>query len=484
MGPDVFISYSHSDDRAPLGRPGIVSRIKEYLTIAAPHKYGRELHFFSDKDLEPGVRWSPELKDKIAACRIFMPVISPSWKGSKFCQFEWTQCQQLVNGEDLAENRTRILPISFELPEGSELELAPDQAGLQIKHRFCDAMTDAQFEQVANDLANSLTKMLRFLDSAAPPTPAASKNARRVFLGFAFSKKMAAWRDRIKTELAQRKWEVAEFKYDFAHSPAEVAEGIRNSLAGCAAAVHFFSDDFGPFPWGPKERPLLKLQCEISNELARQGLAEFFWAGPDLELDGIQDSDYRHFLTIFGPTNETVQKFLNSLLERLKALQQPRDPKPPPGLIPIICLICESGDRDVCSEIKQYLERDKHWVVTMPNLDVAQGRVSDSYARVFRDNEFFLFYWGNGSEDWCTNNVEALVDARRSERGFLRNPRAAAIYFALEKYPYKEKFGWPWTEIRQYDRFDKTAERFQQFVRDVEALVNTRTGATAQEDGK
>jgi tetratricopeptide (TPR) repeat protein len=158
--PDVFISYAHPDDQSPQGKKGIISRLEDHLRVLGRQKCGRPLDIFRDTGLASGVQWEKELFDKLRASWIFLPVFSPSWSNSQFCRREWDEYWDVIKEELRVENRTRIVPVSFELGAEQIGRLLPGQRSLQIVHCFRSGMTKTEFGKAADKLVEEVAALL------------------------------------------------------------------------------------------------------------------------------------------------------------------------------------------------------------------------------------------------------------------------------------------------------------------------------------
>src|SRR5258708_22034987 len=128
------------------------------------------------------------------------------------------------------------------------------------------------------------------------------------------------------------------------------------------------------------------------------------------------------------------------VLDELQVLKTPPPPPPPPTLRPLICLICESGDYDAERKIRSHFVGEKHWHVRTSLREVAEKK---DYATVFKEYDYFFFYWGKGGPEWCQRNYDELVDSR----GDLRNvpdPAAVIMYLGQDENADKKDFEWPW----------------------------------------
>jgi hypothetical protein len=159
MGAHVFISYAHADNDSATNVPGIVTRLERYLEVVGRQKYGDVLEIYTDKDLASGHRWKLEIIAKARKARIFMPVISPSWINSVWCNEEWDVVWDEVKDDFRLGNRTPIIPISFELDDHSKSRLG-EKRDLQLNHHFRNGMSIDEFEKVANAIADEIKDLL------------------------------------------------------------------------------------------------------------------------------------------------------------------------------------------------------------------------------------------------------------------------------------------------------------------------------------
>ena len=460
MAPDVFISYAHADNLTADGKPGLITRLERYLDVVGHQKYGRKLEIFYDEKLASGQQWEKSIFDALASCRVFIPVISRSWARSEWAGIEWKKF--LTRAQDTPElgDLSRIIPIAFELTDDWITRLQPEQRAFQFKRRFASGMSPDDFEKVALGVAQDLSDRLDKLDEI--------EAKKKVFLGFAFSSKMQLWKKNVTDNLVSRGYLIREIQYDGYLTSGEIKDAIQERAAGCEAVVHFLEDRPGPSASGDATQSLIQVQCEVALPKKPPSL-RFFWTGPDLKIDEIQDEKYRMFLKGLSFTNEKVVEFTNSIRDELEV--RPTSPPPPPDRLPVICLIYESGDQEIADEIQAFFA-GRGWPVDIPDESVEQKDVPESFKKAFVKNKYFFFYWGQGKRGWCVKNYKDLIDARRQEDGNIEPPLAAVLYCGSEKEPYKEAFAWPWGKVKKYDRFDPTAPELTAFIRAVEMRAN------------
>ena len=74
----VFISYAH-EDRA------WCERLLDHLGWL---RHGGQLAVFDDRQIKPGERWDDRIRAELADASIVVPLISPSFVGSRFCSMD------------------------------------------------------------------------------------------------------------------------------------------------------------------------------------------------------------------------------------------------------------------------------------------------------------------------------------------------------------------------------------------------------------
>ena len=78
MPDSVFISYAH-EDRA------WCERLLEHLGWL---RHSGRLAVFDDQQINPGERWDDRIRSELAGASIVVPLISPSFVGSRYCAMD------------------------------------------------------------------------------------------------------------------------------------------------------------------------------------------------------------------------------------------------------------------------------------------------------------------------------------------------------------------------------------------------------------
>ena len=169
-------------------------------------------------------------------------------------------------------------------------------------------------------------------------TPTLAVNKTSVFLGFAFSEQMRRWKETVSNELRSQNIAVqtAEFRELRGDETAQqLSDTVKEHVRNCVAAVHFLERAPGLPVLDDRNRGIVQIQCDAVatvKGLENNRLLEFFWTGPDLKLAEVPEGNYKKFLEEVSRKEphmtETVARFVNSLLTRLK--EPSIRPSPPP----------------------------------------------------------------------------------------------------------------------------------------------------------
>jgi hypothetical protein len=517
MASDVFVSYAHRDNTAAEGEP-FVARLLKYIGTECSKKYGRDIQVFDEGVLASGTQWEKAIYDELAACRIFLPIVSPSWVASNWAGDQWDAVSQRVKQDRELGRQTRIVPIAYLLKKGRE-ELPEKVRSLELRYYFDEVMDTFSFRMKVDLLANEIADLLKLLDRNAPPLQVVATDApgkkppappvlvgakvvasealdrklpdppvlidlkvaeersplgqspikSKVYLGFAFSTEARRSRDRIRSELADRGYGTRTLEeIDASWTAQQLISAIEKQVDDCAAAVHFLEGRAGPTLAGD-DRPVAQIQCDLARQWEAKR-SNLFWTGqvPDEKL-----KNYPEFIHHLKYNNDPIAAFVSSLLNSLREQEKRIDKslRQEPPAQPIIWVICEKGDLDVAPDIVRFFA-DKGWVAFVPGFNFRET----PYAKIFEKENYFLFYWGKGERDWCQINYEELVDARRVPGGF-RPPRAALVYNGQVKLDYKEAFQWSFLKAPEYDHFNPRAPKVQEFVARVASTFNSSSYA-------
>jgi len=114
MKVDVFISYSHRDQR-------LAERLRDHL---APLKQRELISDWYDRKIEPGEDWSETINEQLNGCKLVLLLLSPSFFASEYCM--GVEVKQALVLHDNGE--ARVIPILLRDVEWAGTSLARLQA--------------------------------------------------------------------------------------------------------------------------------------------------------------------------------------------------------------------------------------------------------------------------------------------------------------------------------------------------------------------
>ena len=115
----VFISYSHQDEEYK----------NDLVMHLAPLKREGRIRAWQDRDIEVGIDWDAEIKQKLESSEIILLLITPRFLASDYCYD--LEMQRAVERHE--ENTARVIPIIIKPCDWlgtpfSKLQVAPKDA--------------------------------------------------------------------------------------------------------------------------------------------------------------------------------------------------------------------------------------------------------------------------------------------------------------------------------------------------------------------
>src|SRR5438105_1927107 len=131
---DVFISYSHLDNRAVDGIGWVsdfVARLHNELGVVL----GAEASVWSDDRIGPAHVFARELEDRLRRAAVLIAIISPGYLNSSWCEWELNGFLGAVRTDDLLiDNKSRAIKV-VKLPFDTEMHawsVLPDVKGIDF----------------------------------------------------------------------------------------------------------------------------------------------------------------------------------------------------------------------------------------------------------------------------------------------------------------------------------------------------------------
>jgi TIR domain len=447
---DLFVSYGHIDD-SPLGegKRGFVSRFHADLQRRVNQYLGTEVKIWRDNELGENVPFPPEIERNLRGAAAWIPVLSPRFLNSPWCQREQSIFLNAVEGSGGVKvgTRSRIFKVVTTLVDLSEL---PDTMQQVLGYEFgrfddrgrwraydYDPAADAEklylakLDDVAYDLHLLLKEMKQLKErepspAVKPINPPVSPN-ESVYLAET-TKELSDSRAQIRRELLANGYQVLP-DGTLPFEVNELSSVVSRQLESCRLSVHLIGGSDGVVP-GDQEGELSHARMQeqlavqrrarrIQQELAFQRRAKgnfdcLLWVPLGAEvsdddrsyLDQLQEQLRAHnAFEILKTPLETLKSYI---FDKLRV--PPKGPVPKPDQ-PHIYFICEQRDLDSIRPIKEYLAKQGFGVDT-PLMKGDQTVIRQDHEGFLQDCDGVLIYHGVGSEAWLREKIRDLRRAR------------------------------------------------------------------------
>jgi hypothetical protein len=462
---DVFISYSHLDDRTVEGT-GWVSDFHRRLQIEVDQELGTRVQIWRDPRIGPADAFARDLDRQLRGSAMLIAILSPGYLNSPWCEWElagfagprrtgdlWveTKCRAIKivkRPADADAHRVRVLSETgslkfFDVDEASgrahELKAGSD--------RFNTLLTD-----LAAEIAIVLRKMRR---------------ARSVWLGTA-PDRLRDQRERVRRELDAHGYRAVTTDGE---PQDQHRDAVRTAIGDSSLSILFW-DRSDPTAADRASAASAAERDVAIDEGARQivvvrGRPESA-SQPWYDLVTTDRASNAEWL--IEPPMHTL---LHTVLQMLATPFEPerREPAPPAsraaspapdrgraGRMVRVYLVCDRPDHPLLLPNRARNLRD-HLLSLGFEVKVPLAEDSDA-AEFSRDNrnklrqcDGVLLYWGTARQSWFDERLGELVQARGWRRG--RDFSAVAAYVADPQNPVKQNY-----ETREVDELIKQFERF------------------------
>ena len=319
---DLFVSYGHIDD-SPVGegKRGFVSRFHTDLQRRLNQYLGAEVKIWRDNGLAGNSEFPDEIERNLKSAAAWIPVLSPRFLSSSWCQREQGIFLKAVEGTGGLKigTRSRIFKVVTTLVE---LRALPETLQQVLGYEFgrydengrwreydYDPSPEAEKLYLAkvDDLAYDLHLLLKELresglqpangDRTAPPEP--SKGT--IYLAET-TRDLLESRDQIRRELLAQGYQVLPDR----PLPLEVNELrslVSSQLASCRLSLHLIGTRYGVVPENEETRSVVWLQHELAVQRAHGGSFHcLLWLPPGTDV-----------------VEERQKQYLDHLQEELRA---------------------------------------------------------------------------------------------------------------------------------------------------------------------
>jgi TIR domain-containing protein len=455
---DFFVSYGHLDNDGPSEtEQRWISRFDADLERRVSQYLGTKITAWRDNQLAGNTDFPEEIQRKLAGAAVWIPILSPRFLTSDWCQRElgiFLQSVEQTGGIKIG-TKTRIFKVvktMFDQAEQPEKirQVMKDLLGYEFyrldennrprEFPDLDPAPDAEKRYLAklDDLAYDLHLLLKELkkkdlldfrkDLGSPPVP----SARSIYLAET-TRDLSDSRDQIRRELLAQGYEVLPDR----PLPLEVKEltsFVSSQLASCRLSLHLIGGHFGVVPENEEKRSVVWLQQELAAQRRASGSFHcLLWLPPGTDVaEGRQKQYLEHLQEQLRGRNDF--ELLKTPLEGLKNYifdKLAERPQPPPRVEKRtrIYLICEARDFEAIRPIKDFLTNHQ-FGVDLPLQEGDQTEIRQDHEATLQDCDGVLLYHGAGSEAWLREKIRDLRRARGlgRQRPFLPQ----AIYIGPE----------------------------------------------------
>lgn len=285
---DVFISYTHEDDREEAGIRW-VARFEAELEARLAKVSGQSIHTWRDDKLSGADRFGPEIEEQLLKSAVLLPIVTPSYFRSEWCNAErakFIERAKASRGLDVGNKSRVVKAAKTRVP----LDRYPEDLRELLEFRFyveepngtarefhlsSDELVQKRFYTIVDDAAQAIETILRGLETGSVPVSRGS-----VYLGET-SSDIEGERDQLRRSLAQRGYTVLPQAPLRLRSGPEVEHIAKSDLAQCNLAVYPVGAYYGPVPERSGDRSITELQLDTALSDGRNGtLSRMVWVPP------------------------------------------------------------------------------------------------------------------------------------------------------------------------------------------------------------
>lgn len=466
----LFLSYAHRDDE-PLvaGQAGWVERFQQALSVRLGQLLGREPKVWWDRqEIQGNEIFSGVIDDGLVQSAVLVPLMSPSYQNSKWCQKEldnFCAAAERAGGWRIG-NRSRIFkvvktPVPYDQqPEELQGLLGyeffrkdPATGRIQELQVLDPQRPDPEYLQKIDDLAQDISRMVaELLAKTAGPSPAAPADgpqAPSLYLAECTSD-LAAEREQLLRAMKQLGFRVLP-EHPLPSLGSELRRQADEALAAARLSVHLIGANYGAVPETETESI-----AEIQSALAtRRGEADpsfsrLVWLRPGAEIrDPRQQALVARLRDV--PAGQRGVEILAGSLEALQGqielvLKPPAKAATPPAdavaadqELRYVYLLHDARDAAAAAALGDQLFGSSPRIEVV--LPLLEGEAAD--LRAFHEGNLLtcdgmLFYWGEAGENWLRSRMLDLRRAFGLGRG--RPFAAAGVFVAGPPSPLKDRY--------------------------------------------
>jgi TIR domain-containing protein len=510
---DAFISYTH-DNNLPLDEngKGWVDNFHQHLDVQLRQYTGRKVAIWRDPQLSGNAELLRALRDRIQGSDALVVILSPGYLNSEWCMSELQEFCTLANQTDglHLNGKSRIFAVVKLPPDDGHY---PTEIEKQLRYDFFEPNANTKrpdefrgdlrnrderywlkLQQLAWDLKELLREKGRLPQRVAPgrnlfsgstPTNGNAASAKKTIYLAETTADLAEQRRQIKEELKLHNYNVVP-EEPLPYVLEDYREQVNKNLSQAIASINLVGRTYGIIPDGAGDRSILRLQLDLANEFAgsRPGFKRLIWMP-----DGWEASDNRMGQLLqelkMLTDRHTGFEFLQTSLEEFKTLMHNRltvnlnghAPKTnataAPGNRLKVYLICDRRDISDAKPLINYLQKERHYDVVLPEFEEIEGEMPLSvlHQQSLLECDGVIVYWGHANSRWANSkkaDLEKHAGMEKTEESpRIRPLRAKTFYVAEPPDELKDVFYPPTAPvIRPTGEFDPSL--LSSFVSDLE----------------
>jgi len=436
---DVFISYTHKDNLGPGALPdaGWVTRFHLDLQQRLTEFLGVHACIWRDKKLRGSDDYSGEIFAQLKGSAVFIPILSPGYLRSTWCQNELEEFQKAAlqsGGFEIGKVVRAIKVVKTPLAQGQHRSILGRCLGYEFFVQEPDSSyfdpldpDGKDYEQRLSRLAQDIAHILKTIESA----PAAKTSKATVYLAES-SSDLKDERRRVLDELVAQGYRVLP-EAPLPEHASDIEREMEAALRQSALAIHLTGPRYGKRPEGT-DQSIVVLQYELAG---RGGLRRVVWVATKPEETEAPQAAFLEALR--AGLDQRVDLLEHKTCEDLKdvvlARLAPRAPEPVALADDDICriyLICDQEDNPLDSPTRPALALrdflfDTGFEVKLPvgAKTAARSRQKDN-RRKLEECDAVVLYWGLAPQTWVEEQLSGLKKALGWRRA--RPFSAKAIY--------------------------------------------------------
>jgi TIR domain len=436
---DIFISYKHSDNQA-----GWVSEFHRRLHVRLTELLGQEAVVWRDKKLGGADAFSDEILEQLRNTALFVPVVTPGYMVSEWCQKELVEFQNAAakTGGLRVGNKLRMVKAVKTPMDGDEhRKFQGDSLGYEFYERFNDSADFREFhpdmpayKDKLDSMAQEICRILRAMRSQKKQE---ERSSLAVYVAETTGD-LKAQRERIVDELKGQGYRVLpETELPDDDEGCELA--CKEAMEQVSLSIHLF---------GPKYKTAASLQYQVA---AGRGIARVVWLSTEAKSAAGAQAKFLETLLSESQNspelleNRTIEELKEVVLDKLKVRPAETPAAGEDQELVRVYLVCDRDDHPLLNpepntalQLRDYLFDHEGFEVKLP------ATAQTSAPEVRKDNreklmqcDAVLLYWGNASELWVDEKLRELAQAV----GWRRARFAAKGIFATDpRSPIKQGF--------------------------------------------